>query len=292
MTHQTNPTTDRSPVPAGPPRTLPQLRAALAQLPMRFHLESDAPAGSVALGRLGEPPEAARLLDALRAARGYESRQLAKPALDAQLAVSAAVQSVAIHLLGSVLAAAVFHRVLLRADPADVHVLPAGPSVRVAVTGGEVVIVDRPEDCFDELAQRWVDGALRAMVDDLRRHHRVGEAMLWGNVASAAAATFVFLDWWDPHCDARRLAERFLRVGTPPLLDTVRLAELTVGGRTGLRSERSTCCLLDRLPAGHRCPTCPLSTEGERIEDTATHVQHLFAVRRGEAIGPPPRRAG
>lgn len=279
--------TDRTTSPADT-AGLTALAGALALMPPRFHLGLEPGPGAVSLASLHDPANAVALMDRHLQQRGLDTVAWSKPSLPGQIAASLTVQGIAMHLLGSVLAGTLLHGMLLRAKAEDIHLDAIGPAFTVAITDAVVEVADRRAAPVDAFAEHWLDGHMRRLVDDLRAGRRVGEALLWGNVASAVAATFVFLDWWEPGCDAAALAAALLATGHPPLRDHAGLATVSVRGRTGLRSERRACCLLAKVPGGHLCPTCPLSSEAERIATTAQHVEHLFAVRSGEAAGPPP----
>lgn len=262
--------------------------AQLTTLPPRFHLGATATASSVSLAALADPAVARALVLRHRAARRLDQHAWSKATLPTQIAASLTVQGIAMRLGGSVLAAAVLHGTLLEAHPEDVHVDVEGPMFGVAVTAGAVRRVDDPDELCAAWSAHWLDGHLRSLVEHVAASHRVGTNLLWGNVASAITASFVFFDWWEPSCDARRWAERMLDLGAPPLGRSSSLAEVTVRGRTGLRSERSSCCLAKLVPDGHICPTCPKISDAERQAITAEHVEHLFAVRAGERpVGPP-----
>lgn len=272
------------------PVTVADLSAALATLPPRFHLATTPPPGAVCLADLADPATARDLLERHRTARRLDEQLTGstRATLPGQITASLAVQGIGMHLYGAVLAGVVQHRLLLLAEPEDVHVAPVGPAFAVAVTNGRLFSAGTAAELLPAFVQVWVDRIGGRLVDDLRRVQRVGEALLRGNLASAVAATFVFFDWWDPACGARELAEVALTHGRPPLGAHARVADLTVDDRVGLRSERTACCLLAKVPDAHLCPTCPLSTAEERAAATAEHVHHLFAVRSGAASGPPP----
>jgi len=270
-------------------RSFAELTAALNALPARFHVLTDAPAGSVSLATLRDGTGAARdLIERHAAVRGFDDVAWSRANQRGQTAASLTVQGITMRLAGVALAALVLEGSLLHAAPEDVHVGVQGPMFSVTLTAASVTAAPDPAVALEQWGAHWVDGHLRSLVDAVRGAQRVGEALLWGNVASAIAATFVFFDWWDPNCDARRLAERALDLGSPILGGTSWLTDLEVEGRVGLRSERAACCLMKLVPGAHLCPTCPKTTEAERIASTAQHVHHLFAVRSGAASGPPP----
>lgn len=268
--------------------TFTEVVDALGALPPRFHVGRTPSPTATTLASLADPGVARALVVRHRAARRLDQHSWHKPTLPAQIAASLTVQGIAMRLGGSVLAAAVLHRTLVRARPEDVHVDAAGPMFDVFVTDGSARTYDDRDELAAAWADHWVDGHLRTLVDHVAAAHRVGTTMLWGNVASAMASSFVFFDWWSPDCDARAWAERALAAGRPPLGRSSTLADITVEGRTGLRSERTSCCLAKLIPDGHVCPTCPKVSEAERIAFTAEHIGHLFAVRAGgRPAGPP-----
>jgi ferric iron reductase protein FhuF len=261
--------------------TLEGAAAQLASLPPRFHVATTPSPGAVSLAALADPAVARTLVMRHHAARRLDQHPWRKPTVPTQIAASLTVQGIAMRLGGSVLAALALHRTLLRVRPEDIHIAATGPMFDIAISAASVSQVDDRDDALTAWAEHWLDGHFRTLVDDVAAAHRVGAALLWGNVASAVAASFVFFDWWSPSSDARGWAERALEFGAPPLGRSSSLADVTVRGRTGLRSERSSCCLAKLIPDGHICPTCPKVSDAERRAITAEHVEHLFAVRDG-----------
>lgn len=269
------------------PRTFAEVVDALNALPARFHLATEPPPGAVSLAALADPDVARGLIEQHAVVRRLGDVAWARAAQPGQVASSLTVQGIAMRLGGVALAGVVLERVLLLAAPENIYVGVQGPMFSVAITDAEVVTASGPDDLLPQWAEHWLDGHLRSLVDSIRRAQRVGEALLWGNIASAVAATYVVFDWWDPSCEGRRLAERTLELGAPRLAASASLVDLEVAGRVGLRSERTACCLMRLIPDARLCPTCPKTTEADRIANTAQHVHHLFAVRDG-AVGPPP----
>ena len=269
------------------PRSVTEVVDTLRALPARFHIETEVPSGSVSLASLADVEVTRRLVEHVAESRGLDSVPWPRASHAGQVAASLTVQGIAMRLGGAVLAGVVLDRSLLVARPEDIFVGVQGPMFSVSITRADVVTSSEPRALLADWEAHWLDGHFRSIVDAVRGVQRVGEVLLWGNVASAVAATFVFFDWWDPDCGARHLAEQTLGLGHPRLGDSASLTDVEVAGRIGLRSERSACCLLKLVPGAHLCPTCPKTHEDERIAATSQHVQHLFAVRAG-ATGPPP----
>ena len=133
-------------------------------------------------------------------------------------------------------------------------------------------IVADEEALFAVARARLFDDHLALLVDALHDRFPVGERLLWGNVAAAAAGRFAALSA-EPARRGRRFgAERLMR-DARHLLDapgspTEGLAELfpvVHEGRTRLFVRRLTCCLRYRLPAAPpTCLSCRLVREPER----------------------------
>jgi hypothetical protein len=226
------------------------------------------------------------LVAAHRSARGLDDAGV-KPAVVDQVAASLALQGLAMHLSGIVVAAMVLDRTVPIARSENIYVVGRGVTFEVAITEADLPVVMDDEALAELAVREWVDGHLRRLCDDLRATVRIGEALLWSNVAAAVSSNLVFLDWWERSTRARLLADAVLRRGTPALGSHCRMHDFEVDGRVGLRSDRRACCLAIKIPGAHVCPTCPLVGEEDRVASTRMHVGHLHAVLAGRASGPP-----
>jgi iron complex transport system ATP-binding protein len=115
-----------------------------------------------------------------------------------------------------------------------------------------------PEPVLDAL----VEGHLAGLVDTAHRSCRIGETLLWGNVAAACASSFGAFanELVDRRVDIRDRADVFFAAARPEVRDAGRL--VAVGDRFAW--ERSSCCLWYRTESGSRCEDCSLWTADER----------------------------
>jgi iron complex transport system ATP-binding protein len=107
-----------------------------------------------------------------------------------------------------------------------------------------------------------VEQHLARLVDTAHRSCRIGEALLWGNVAAACASSFGAFanELGDRRAEIRGRADTFFATARPAIRDAGRL--VAVGDRFAW--ERSSCCLWYRTDAGSRCEDCSLWTPAER----------------------------
>lgn len=96
---------------------------------------------------------------------------------------------------------------------------------------------------------------LRPLIAAVRTEIRIGQRLLWGNVAASAATAFRTMEgclgrWVEP------LGIRFFELAPPELDHQGSYLVLERDGRHGWFWERTNCCLYDRLPGGIRCSDC------------------------------------
>lgn len=108
-----------------------------------------------------------------------------------------------------------------------------------------------------------VEGHLRLLVEATGARVKVGQRLLWGNVAASAAVAFLTVEgrrgeWVKP------LAEHFFAQAPQELRGQGSFLSLEHGGRRGWFWERRNCCLNDRLPEHIRCRDCSLTPAAER----------------------------
>jgi ferric iron reductase protein FhuF len=117
---------------------------------------------------------------------------------------------------------------------------------------------------WSDLHRHLVDEHLAVIVDTARRACRVGNRMLWSNVASSCASSFgAFME---PLADRRE----WIREMTQTFLSTAR-PELAAGGEIvpigpAWAWQRHACCLYYQAAAGSMCGDCSLFTDEERRE--------------------------
>lgn len=146
-------------------------------------------------------------------------------------------------------------------------VAPAHTFVRVARhRPGELAISDPSVDELDArtLVGRVVDEHLAPFVAAVRSTIRVGERMLWGNVATSLAAIFRSVHP-GPHGDpaVRQRATAFF-TEAPVLASLGAYSTIEAPGALGWWWDRSNCCLWYRIPGNELCEDCSLHDPAER----------------------------
>jgi ferric iron reductase protein FhuF len=124
------------------------------------------------------------------------------------------------------------------------------------------------DDPLAELQRVLVEDHLAPLVASIRSACRIGEALLWGNVASSVASSFgAFMDpLAHRRAEVRHRLESFLAAARPELANAGRV--VPVGGRWAW--ERRSCCLWYRTDGGSLCADCSLWSEDERRQRYAT----------------------
>jgi hypothetical protein len=147
----------------------------------------------------------------------------------------------------------------------------------VCFTGPRVMVLDRPDvaglspdsatitDALRFVVDHALDGHLGPLVESVRTGVGVplGGRLLWGNVAASAATAFRTMQgclgaFVEP------FGERFFALAPPQLQGLGSFCAVEHAGRRGWFFERTTCCLLDRLPGAVRCADCSLTPPTER----------------------------
>ncbi len=250
----------------------------LRTLPPRFHLDPAPAPDSATLADLMADP--AWLTDWM------SNDAAAVGAPNSQVAASMLVQYTAMLLGGATLATALLAGTLPIAEPGAIHVTRGKATRwRFALTEPRLETGDE-ESLVVTWVDHWIDGVLMELVDAIRGTTRVGWRMLRDDVASAAGSSLVFLDWWEPGRSFDRLAPVLEAAGTPHLGKSLTMTRIEHGGRSGLKSERRSCCLHFQTEPPHFCPTCPKIDEAERERIMRMHLGHLDAVRSGEGGRP------
>ena len=127
------------------------------------------------------------------------------------------------------------------------------------------VLADDSVRCemIDFLLDRAVDQHLAPLVGAVRSQFRVGQRLLWGNIASSAAMAFRtmegILGTW-----VRPLGEQLFERAPAQLTGLGSFFSLEVAGNRGWYWERTNCCLHDQLQSGIRCSDCSLTPSEER----------------------------
>lgn len=159
-------------------------------------------------------------------------------------------------------------------SPADLEVLaPAGRPSSVAfrrVTlrhAGQPLALAQQEEAdtaLRTLIAEAVEGHLLPLAEAVRRQARVGARLLAGNIVSSAATLFQTMEG-STGPGVVPAGERFVELLPRQLSGQGRFLLVEREGRHAWLFERSSCCLLERLPHGVRCADCSLTPRAERL---------------------------
>lgn len=197
---------------------------------------------------------------------------------DQVVAASIFVQNYAYRIMTLAIAYATTSGVVPDAAAASMALsLKSGRPSNVAyVTPSAMILCEHADQATDALLDRVSErGALEfIIVRGLREHLallvvgtrqvvRIGQRLLWGNIAASCAVAFRTMegslgDW------VRPLGERFFGDYAPELKGHGSFLALEVAGRRGWYWERTTCCLYDRLPGDIRCGDCSRTPVAQR----------------------------
>lgn len=133
----------------------------------------------------------------------------------------------------------------------------------------------------EALHAHLVDGHLARIVAAAHEVGRIGEALLWGNVAASIASGFgTFMDPLpERKDDIGRAVETFFATARPEL---ARAGEITPVGARWIW-QRNACCLWFRTQSAFRCEDCSLSTSDERYQRRQSKLAEQ--VSAGEIAG-------
>ncbi|HVB92110.1 MAG TPA: IucA/IucC family C-terminal-domain containing protein [Acidimicrobiales bacterium] len=141
------------------------------------------------------------------------------------------------------------------------------PTVFELVNGRNlsVALLDQPtvDQALMLLLDEVVEGHLRPLIATTRRQLRVGDRLLWGNVAASASTAFRTMEgclgpWVIP------LGHRFFELGPSDLKGLGSFLLIEDDAKHGWFWERTNCCLFDRIPGHARCADCSLTPFPER----------------------------
>lgn len=143
-----------------------------------------------------------------------------------------------------------------------------GDPVVVRLAGGREVAGSLADPAVADAAlgfliETAVHDHLGPLVSAVHAGVKVGERLLWGNVAASAAAAFRTLEgtlgsWVVP------LGERFFELAPTELHGLGSYLLVEGEGRRGWFWERTNCCLYDRLEGKIRCSDCSRTPAAER----------------------------
>ena len=116
---------------------------------------------------------------------------------------------------------------------------------------------------FDIVGTRVIDLHLGPLIDSVRSTIRVGERLLWGNVAASQAVAFRTMEGclgeW-----VQEIGNYFVGHSPRQLTGLGSFLVLENGDRRGWFWERTNCCLYDRLPGDIRCADCSRTPSSSR----------------------------
>ena len=116
---------------------------------------------------------------------------------------------------------------------------------------------------LEYLIKTGIDEHVAPIVTATHGRFRIGERLLWGNVAASAAVAFRTMEGvlgpW-----VQRLGEAFFDAAPQSLQGLGSFLALENGDRRGWYWERLNCCLHDRLPSRLRCGDCSRTPIEER----------------------------
>jgi hypothetical protein len=149
--------------------------------------------------------------------------------------------------------------------------LSSGWPSLVAFTGPRVLIIDADittlptdsstiTDAFRFVVDTAIDAHLGPLLHSVRTGIGVplGERLLWGNVAASAATAFRTMQGCLGEV-VEPLGERFFALAPPEMRGLGSFLVVENGSRRGWFWERTSCCLVDRLPGAVRCADCSLT---------------------------------
>jgi hypothetical protein len=113
------------------------------------------------------------------------------------------------------------------------------------------------------ILEHVIEGHLRPLIASARGQVRIGERLLWGNVAASASTAFRTMEgclgpWIMP------LGHRFFELAPPDLQGLGSYLLLHADDRRGWFWERTNCCLFYQINGHAKCADCSLTPAAER----------------------------
>ena len=178
------------------------------------------------------------------------------------VAMSLLVQGYAFRIASVAIGAWLLDEVVLDVAPARCAIA-IGRHRPNAVRLETATIVAAPPT-LGSLHAELIDAHLARLVVTAHGACRVGEALLWSNVAAACASSFgaFMAPLHERRAEVRDRAEAFFAAARPELARSGRL--VPVGSAWAW--ERQACCLWYRTDSGSRCADCSLWTDAERAQ--------------------------
>lgn len=206
--------------------------------------------------------------DWLRSVIDHTGHQLGTS--DPMVAASLFVQSYSYRVLTLAVACATISGIVPESSAQSMAIALKGGRVSlVAYTHPEILVIDETdqplsmslvsegqlESMFDFIHARAIDAHLAKLIDATRSTTRIGERLLWGNVAASLAVAFRTMEGslgpW-----VEEVGTYFVDHAPTRLRGLGSFLTLENDGRRGWFWERTNCCLYDRLPGGVRCSDC------------------------------------
>lgn len=144
------------------------------------------------------------------------------------------------------------------------------PAVFTLALAGQSLSTSLVEDAqlaatLERVHTHAIDRHLAPLISSVRSTIRVGERLLWGNVAASLAVAFRTMEGccgeW-----VQVMGNYFVDHSAPQMTGLGSFLVLENDGRRGWFWERTNCCLYDRLPGDIRCADCSRTPRRSRRE--------------------------
>ena len=206
---------------------------------------------------------------------------------DPMVAASLFVQSYSYRVLTLAIACATTCGVVPDSSAASMAIgLKGGRVSQIAYTRPAILVLDasgesiattlasptKLESLFAYIDEHAIDEHLALLIDATRSRIRVGERLLWGNVAASMAVAFRTMEGtlgsW-----VQDVGTYFVDHAPTPLQGLGSFLTVENEGRSGWFWERTNCCLYDRLPGDIRCSDCSRTAKDVRRSAYRTSLE-------------------
>jgi ferric iron reductase protein FhuF len=141
-------------------------------------------------------------------------------------------------------------------DPTLIEVLAGVP-------GDELTSPSVADRALTLILTQVIEGHLRPLIATTRSHIRIGERLLWGNVAASVSTAFRTMEgclgqWVVP------LGQRFFELVAPEMQDLGSFLSIESQDGRGWFWERTNCCLFYQIEGHAKCADCSLTPAVER----------------------------
>jgi iron complex transport system ATP-binding protein len=141
-------------------------------------------------------------------------------------------------------------------EPTLIEVLAGAPGEELASPS----VADR---ALTLILDQVVEGHLRPLIATTRSHVRIGERLLWGNVAASVSTAFRTMEgclgqWVVP------LGQRFFELAPPEMQGLGSFLSIESRDGRGWFWERTNCCLFYQIEGHAKCADCSLTPAAER----------------------------